>query len=64
MMSTIFLALAVTMVGLSVVAHKYIPKPKPTVMGMDLGTTYSVVAMYHGESGSVWLVMAGCDALL
>jgi stress 70 chaperone-associated protein len=28
-------------------AQKYLPPPKPKVLGIDLGTTYSVAAFYH-----------------
>eukprot|EP01048_Picozoa_sp_COSAG05_P024079 COSAG05_NODE_5499_length_1158_cov_1.553352_1_plen_199_part_01 len=55
--STIALLVGVCGVFVSIWAQQRLPPPKPTIVGIDLGTTYSVVAAYHagakGQSGRV-----------
>ncbi|XP_005098078.1 heat shock 70 kDa protein 13 [Aplysia californica] len=37
-------------------AQKYLPPPPPKVVGIDLGTTYSCIGMYHAVSGNVTIL--------
>lgn len=46
--------LAVVLAGY--VAQKYLPAPTPKVVGIDLGTTFSSIAVYHSGSGRVEVI--------
>jgi hypothetical protein len=45
-MGPLVLILAVCGVFLSIWAQQNLPPPKPSIAGIDLGTTYSVIAAY------------------
>jgi molecular chaperone DnaK (HSP70) len=40
----------------SYLAALYLPSPKPRIAGIDLGTTFSCIAVYHAGSGHVEVV--------
>jgi stress 70 chaperone-associated protein len=53
MSSGSLLAVALAGVGGCYWLQKNLPPPKPTIVGIDLGTTYSVVAAYRPGDGTV-----------
>ena len=52
-MQGMFAMIPLALVGLGIWAQKNLPPPKPKIVGIDLGTTYSVVAAYQPASGTV-----------
>ena len=52
-MQGVFAMIPLALVGLGIWAQKNLPPPKPKIVGIDLGTTYSVVAAYQPASGTV-----------
>jgi stress 70 chaperone-associated protein len=57
MLQAVLSVAAVVGVFVSIWAQQHLPPAKPTIVGIDLGTTYSVVAAYHtgakGRAGRV-----------
>lgn len=50
---------AIAVVAGSYYAQKHLPPPKPKILGIDLGTTYSCVAVFHTGSGQVQVIQPG-----
>lgn len=42
-------------------AQIYLPPPKPKIVGIDLGTTFSCVGMYHAVTGNVSVLVTQDD---
>lgn len=41
----------------SYIAQRLLPPPKPSIIGIDLGTTFSCAAAYHPQSGSIEVIL-------